>query len=346
MNQKAKYTLIHLMRYWFGLIKPIPPEIIFQKHINSIAILVQERFGDSILVTPLIRNLRNAFPDLEITLIGVRADNEILRHDPHISRFYNLYNMTFSDKKVLFRNQFDLLFNTKDHPSFKFLYLSRKIKASYRIGIDHPLHYGYFHHLIHLDDELAMAEKNCAILDLLGIKSWKEEIHPYFPAGPVSEEIKKFADQSLMGKVIIGVNLSASSLEKSWKPEKYIKILQEIDTPVIIFSMLDRVGLKRTLEEQFQQVIPSPPTISLFEVAHLVQYCKILISPDTSLIHIASCYNIPVVVMYRTERDSQRFPPYSSNKQILISPSGFVDGITPQRVIEAYQAILGKARTE
>lgn len=345
MKQKPKYLLIRLMRYCFGLIKPLPPESIFRKPINSIAILVQERFGDSILVTPLIGYLRNAFPDLEITLIGVRADNEILRQDPHITQLCNLHNMTWHDKKVLFRKHFDLLFNTKDHPSFKFLYLSRKIEASYRIGIDHQLHYGYFHHLIHLDDQLAMAEKNCAILDLMGIKNWKEEIRPYFPEGPVSREIKQFADQSLIGKIIIGINLSASSLEKSWVPEKYIKILEEIDTPVIIFSMPDRMGLKKALEQQFEQVIASPPTTTLFDVSHLIQCCKILITPDTSLVHIASCYNIPVVVMYRTERDSRRFPPYSNNKRILISPNGFVDGITPGRVIEAYQAILGKGET-
>jgi ADP-heptose:LPS heptosyltransferase len=65
----------------------------------------------------------------------------------------------------------------------------------------------------------------------------------------------------------------------------------------------------------------------------------LLISPDTSFIHLAACYNIPVVVFYRLKIDHIRFPAYSEIQQILISPNGDNNAILPAQVGEAFLRI-------
>ncbi len=327
------------MKYWFGIIKPISREMIRQESLHRVAILVQEKIGDTIILTTLLKHMRVAFPKMEIILIGVRGANEILAHDPHINDLYNLRNISKQDKGALFSSQFDIIFNTKDHPSFTFLYLSRKILARYRIGIDHPLHRGFFHYLIPQQLDTAIVRKHCSFLEFLGVNEWEKDLRPYFPAGPISSEIKAFVEKTVKGKEVIGINLSADSPKRSWKLENYRKLIENIGQPVILLSMPDHLSCKKHLEDEFNHVISSPSTKTIFDAAYLIQHFRLFISPDTSLVHIASCYNTPVVILYTTSLDSRRFPSLSDNRRVLITPTENVDGITPQQIMEAYRSL-------
>ena len=299
-------------------------------------ILVQERIGDTILTTPLLKHLRHAFPRLEIDLVGVREDNEILRHDPYIDHFFNLHRMTLFQKRKLFRKKYDLLYHSKDHPSFTFLKLCRQLKAKLRVGLEHPQHRGNFHYLLPQNAVTATVEKNCSILDLMGSSAWKNDLRPYFNEGPLSPEIENFAESKLKHEKVIGINLSASNIYKSWKLENYRELLRKIDQKIMVFGLPEKHADKECLEKEFSQVIPSPPTPTINDAAHLIKHLKILISPDTSLVHLASCYDIPVIALYRTDLDYKRFPPYSKVQKVLISPTELTDDIPPQAVWEAY----------
>lgn len=337
---QSKLLVIRLMKYWFGVIDQLPPAEISSLSLKKIAILVQERFGDTIVLTPLIKHLRSAYPHLEIVLVGVRSYNQFLENDINVNKLYNLRQTSSAEKNHLFSTKFDIIYNTKDHPSFTFLYLSRKIQAKYRIGIEHPSHRGYYHYLIPQKREDSVLRKNCYLLDYLGVKGWEKDLSPYFPEGPVSKEIKLFVDQKIKDHKVTGINLSASNPLKSWRTENFVYLLNKISQPTVILSMPDKIIDKNLLEQKFKNVITSPTTLTLFDAAYIIRHLKLLISPDTSLIHLAACYNIPVVVLYRLKIDQIRFPAYSEIQKILISPNGDNNAILPAQVMEAYMEIL------
>ncbi|MCK4892957.1 MAG: glycosyltransferase family 9 protein [Calditrichia bacterium] len=338
--KKLKSWLISLLKYRYGIIKPRPLDNFPLEHIKKVVILIQERIGDTILTTPLLKNWRHEFPHMEIDLVGVRDDNEILRDDPHINHFYNLNRLSAREQSELFKRKYDLLFNSKDHASFTFLSLSRKIKARLRVGIEHPQHLGNFHYLLPQAVDTATVEKNCSILSLMGNESWKKDLTPYFNEGPVTPEIEKFAADKIQTGEVIGINLSASNIYKSWKIENYREFLENINQKVIVFSLPEKEQQKESLEKEFTRVIPTPRTPTIQDVAYLVRRLKVLISPDTSLIHLASCYNVPVVALYRTELDYKRFPPYSHLQRVLVSRTELTDDIPPQDVYEAYLSLM------
>ena len=344
MSGRLKSFLISALKFRYGKIAPDSLENFPSREFQRIAILVQERIGDTILTTPLLKHLHRAFPKMKVDLIGVRPDNEILREDPNIHQLYNLSTISGQEKLELFRQDYDLLFNTKDHPSFTFLWLSRRIKAEIRVGLEHRYHRGNFHYLISLPDETATVEKNCALLDLLGVTNWRNDPKPHFTMGPASKEIDQFANQQLQPGEVIGINLSASNIYKSWSSENYRELLKKLQNRVIVFALPDKRDEKERLEKEFPRVIPSPMTPSINDVAFLVKRLKCLITPDTSLVHLASCFNIPVVALYRTPRDYARFPAYSDKQKILISETGLTDDITPEQVWEDFQALLNTSK--
>ena len=176
MKEKLKSCLISLLKYRYGIIDSLPLDRFLSEQVQNAVILVQERIGDTILATPLFKHWRKELPHLNLDVVGVRDDNEILRNDPHIDTFFNLNRMAHTERKKLFNKQYDLLFNSKDHPSFTFLSLSRKISARIRVGLEHPQHLGNFHYLLPHAVDTATVEKNCSILSLLGTKKWREDL--------------------------------------------------------------------------------------------------------------------------------------------------------------------------
>ncbi len=162
---------------------------------------------------------------------------------------------------------------------------------------------------------------------------------PYLPEGPVSEDIQEFA-KSLAGKKLTGINLSASNRSKEWGVDRWQTFLEKVDEEVIILSTADHIKNKKFLEDRFTQVIPSPQTVTIFDVAYLVKHMRVLVTPDTSLVHIASCYNTPIVALYRLERDLKKFKPLSQVNRVVVTPTGVIDDIIPEDVLKLYYSVL------
>ena len=331
VNQKIKKGLVKIILFLIGALKQ---KETFEGELKSIIILAQEKFGDAILLTPLLRNLRRASPDLEIHVMTNSPINSFFERDPNVTAVHKGKNHYISLFKLRRAKEFDVLFCSKDHPSFTFLYQSRLLKARYRVGIHHAYHVGFFHHLIDVDFHQHVIEKNCALLDYLNLQYTQKDCRPYFPECKVSDEIKQFV-LNISGKKNIGVNLSAGQKEREWPVKKWANLIDSIDAPVVVFAMPDRREDKETLERSHANVITSPATASIYEVGAILQHLDVLISPDTSLIHVASCYDVKVVGLYKSNViHIERFYPYLVEHRKCISTTDFVEDIPVEDVIK------------
>ncbi len=331
----TKRLAVMAIKYIFGT---RPSGKIFDGKVQSIVILGQERFGDLIVLTPLIRALRSYFPEAKITLIGVTNMVSFLTPDPNLTRVVNIKRIKASERREILRDHYDLFFNPKDHPSFTFLLLTARINARYKVGIYHRAHIGYFDYMHFFDDAAPTVEKNMGLLHFLDIPFEKKDLKPYLPAGEISSNVTGFIEE-LAGVKPIGINLSASNPGKEWSLANWRALISEIDRPVIILAMPDDAGKKKLLEGEFKHVLPSPPTRTLLDAGFLIAQLNLLITTDTALVHVAGCYNTPVVVLYRLERDMKKFPPASDINRIFISPTSDLADISPDQVAAAVKDI-------
>ena len=339
IRSKAKRILIKLMLL---ILRPVESQSEFEGQLKSIIILAQEKIGDAILLTPLFKNLRRVFPEIEIHVVALSPVYPFFENDPNVDVVYKVKQNYLAYFQSLRKKKFDLLFSTKDHPSFTFLYQSRIIPAKYRIGIFHPYHRGFFNYLIQLDFHQHIIEKNLAILEFLNIPLTDEDRRPYLPENNIPNEIRSFSSK-ISNLNCIGINLSAGEKDREWSFEKWAAFLKEIDFKVIIFATQDRNDDKQKLENMFGHVVQSPITKTIFEVGHILQHLKLLISPDTALIHLASCFKIDVVGLYRSKViHLTRFYPYLVNNQVLISPTSRIEDIPMREVIDAVNVMVSK----
>ncbi len=328
--------LARLIVMLYGRIEERGP---FEGPVDSIIIIAQEKLGDAILLTPLLRNLRRALPHAEIHVAAMRRNIHFFESDTNVDAVYRLKPNYISYFRALRKKRFDLLFNTKDHPSFTYLAQSRFIRARYRVGIYHPGHEGFFNHLIRMDHFRHIIEKNCRLLDFLGIPYDEEDTRPSLPQGRISREMSTFLSD-ISGTEFLAANLSAGDRNREWPLEMWIDLLGRLERKVIILSTPDRVGDKRALEEMFDHVLPSPPTRSIFEAGEIIKHARLLISPDTSLIHAASCTATPVVGLYRADPNhTRRFYPYLVPNQSLVSTTDCISDIPVGDALDAVGAM-------
>jgi ADP-heptose:LPS heptosyltransferase len=316
---------------------------VFQGNLDSILIIAQEKLGDAILLTPLIGNLRRALPNLQIHVVTFSSVFDFFRNDGNVDAVYRGKNHYISYHKAMKRRRFDVLFNTKDHASFTGLYQSRILPARHRVGISHPFHRGYFHHTLDFDYHRHVVEKNIALLDYLGIPYEEEDCRPYLPEGPLSEEFKDF--EPSIERRVTGINLSAGDPEREWPLEKWKDFLGSLRSPVMVFAMPDRSEDKHELVRTFDHVMMTPPTRSIYDVGRLMQHLDYLVTPDTSLVHLASCYSIPTVALYGADPEQiERFYPYLVPHRMVRSPGERVADIAVSDVVEATESLMDEVK--
>jgi len=316
----------------------------FRGPLDSVAILAQEKLGDCVLLTPLVRNLRRAFPDLDIHIIAFsRASASFFMNDPEVTAVHLAKKQPRRYFREVLSREFDLLFNTKDHPSTHFLLQSALIRARFKVGHKNPFHEGLYDRLLDTEFHLHMALKNCALLPLLGIIADREACRPSLPAMPVTEELTTFLGK-IEGDTPIGVNISAGEPNRLWMEEKWKALTGRLPGKrFVVLSGPDDLDAKRRLEASCPNVVASPPTRNLYEASRIVSMLRLLVTPDTSMVHVASSTGTPVVGLYReAPQDISRFGPYAIPYEIVISPTGEVSGIEPDEVASAMTRLLAR----
>lgn len=314
----------------------------FTGSLESIAILAQEKLGDCILLTPLIRNLRRARPALEIHLIVFsQASAAFFRNDPDVTSVHQAKKQPWRYFREVLSRRFDLLFNTKDHPSTHFLIQSVIIPARFRVGHKNLFHEGLYDRLVDMEYHSHMALKNCALLTVLGIVSSREECHPSIPAMPLPDGLNAFLDE-LEATPTFGINISAGVPNRLWTIEQWKALLARFPNErFIVLSGPDDSEKKQRLEKSCKNILASPATRNLFEAACIVSKLRLLVTPDTSMIHVASAEKTPVVGLYReAPQDISRFGPYDVPCELLISKTGLVSDIEADAVADAIRRLL------
>ena len=105
-----------------------------------------------------------------------------------------------------------------------------------------------------------------------------------------------------------------------------------------IYKNIVRLSQKMSLP----YVIPSYKTASILDVAAIIQNLQLIITPDTSIVHIASAFNIPIVSIHEKNNDSYRlFAPKSQHSKTVFSEfSDRLDGYNIDNIIRDSMDLL------
>lgn len=308
---------------------------------RSVAVLVPHGLGDAILLTPFLRLLRLRFPAVQIhVLVFSGAIHGFFRNDPNVTAVHYPGHGRLRYVAGLLRHRFDVLYNPKDRPSRTFLLHGALLRPRFTIGQEVALHHELFDYLLEVDFHTNMALKNCAAMKAFGQSPEPADCRPYVPPMPLSPAVEAWS--STQPGDLIGLNISAGKPNRRWVEAHWSALIRRFPSHrFMVFSAPEDVGTRHAIETGASNVVASPPTANLYEVSVMVARLRLLVSPDTSLVHVASATGTPVVGLYNNERRSQtRFGPFLVPYEIVASPTTFVSDLPVEDVADAVRRML------
>ena len=246
------------------------------------------------------------------------------------------------------RQKYDLLIDPKDHQSSESSVFARIIRADRKIGFNPPGK-SYFNDSLPGDEankKLHYSEKVLRPLELFGQKMPGKPVKPILDEAPESSEkvIAFFEECASEPKIL--VNISASRMARMWPEKNWIDFFNTAS-----FNGRFVMSFAPSEKEMAERISNASPNVELFrtsgfmDVVSLVKNCDMVVTPDTSIVHIASAFDKPLISMFcNIPKMYTKFHPLSTLQIILKSPEGVdsIESITPSDLRNAFESMLKK----
>jgi len=314
------------------------------KESKSVLILKYDRIGDMVVTTPIFRELKKAYPNISISVLASKENRDVIKYNPYIDNIYiNYKNRIFHDFPILLKlrkKAFDICIEL-EHSVIPHAILRLKIINPKKIiSIHKDGRYGVKGTELNLYDYFTDKDKKSHFgkiwLDTLFFFGVTPDSYRYdFFLSDIERDKAKVFTNSLGKKIKIGINTEGSFIEKSIQKKELQRICIGLynnfkNIVIVILTSPSKLQEKKKLilELNLDFVIPSYKTETIIEVAALIEQLDLIITPDTSIVHIASSFDKPLVTIHENNKDSYRLwsPTSKLNNTIFAKSSyGLVD---------------------
>jgi ADP-heptose:LPS heptosyltransferase len=157
------------------------------------------------------------------------------------------------------------------------------------------------------------------------------------PVLPISPESAEYVQQvlidwsaeyslySLTHRSFVICNLSAGSPNRYWTPQNWILVVRFLLTRnhfIILTSMPSDKELAHMIRTATSDAVCIFPSRSIHDVVALIASAHLVITPDTSAVHIASAFDVPCIALFHSVWwNRYKFAPRSLHSWIVQSPS-------------------------
>jgi|Deesub1362A_J573_1020465.scaffolds.fasta_scaffold00073_90 lipopolysaccharide heptosyltransferase II len=299
-------------------------------HPKKILVIQSHLIGDVVMVTPMLRALRKAYPDAQISLLANEFAKDLLEGLPYVDRIitmkfpwaaydYSLKNLTgvLHTIRRLRKENFDLAIDAQiDMRNAFLMYLAG---ARRRLGYDITGGRAFLTDVPELPaDVFNLLEARLALLSYLNIDTGDKKTEL-----PVTETNIEWAESymqqhNLNRHKTIAVHPGASAKEKLWQPEKFAIVIEYLNfrgyQPVIIEGPKDKDVVDSIAA--ICKTVPPRLKSNLKNVVAFVSRCRLVICLDSAALHLAAATGTPAVAIYGPKWP-ELTKPFSDNIEII-----------------------------
>lgn len=325
LNKQITYPIVGK---WYRI--PYLKRKLDPKEIKSILFLRPDAIGDMIVSTPLWRIMKKRNPNIEIGVAGSFRNNDVLRADSDVD---HIHSYDLDNKKELhieMRKVRELDYNAVflckiDKKAYGAFLCSKSTKTGYTLGLstDHDVRHDRLFSLApfmphevregHMTDQLLYMLEHQFELG----KVTDDERQPSIIIDPVVFEQTKQKVLDLLEvhnvSSMIVLNTQARNEFLEWGNSNSLELAERVianfpDTLILLTSSPQR---EHTLTEYLKTTphhrnIIYFPTYDLHEMFSVVRLSKMVITPDTSVVHMAAAERKPLISFF--PRPSQWAP--------------------------------------
>jgi heptosyltransferase II len=281
---------------------------------RNIIVRMPNWIGDLVMATPILSDLRKAYPEAHITAMCRSPICELLKEDPEINELFCFSKASGFGRRIERRNiieklrkgDYDLgILLTHSFSSAWWFWLGKvQIRLGYECNGRKPLltHSLPFPKNIQ-NQHLVVTYK--MLLEPLGIPISDTPPRLYLSSRELKDARTLLRQHRIPeGALIVGINPGATyGSAKCWLPERFREVterlLRDKDVYIVYFGDQATVSLVKEICAGLPpRVINLAGMTSLRELSSLMSHCDVILTNDSGPMHIADAIGIPIVALF------------------------------------------------
>ncbi|OGU27228.1 MAG: lipopolysaccharide heptosyltransferase II [Ignavibacteria bacterium GWA2_54_16] len=304
--------------------------------INKTLVIRFSSIGDIVLTSPLLRVLRARFPKSQIDFVTRTEFAELIRSNQNVNRTFEFdaaggFEALQRLKKTIREERYDLLVDLHDSLRSKYL---RSIRGPKRVVVDKRIlersmlvkfKKNVFRGVVSVVDRYIETLKD------FGIENDQKGLELHIPDEVLFGVSGKLAPLKLNRfEKVVALCPGARHFTKRWPAERFARVgsafVQKLDAKVLLFGGAADEPLCRQIAWELNNQAGTDRASSfaghlgLLETAAAMQYCDVVITNDTGLMHIAAAMRRKIVAIFGSTVKEFGFSPYDPSAVVVERP--------------------------
>jgi ADP-heptose:LPS heptosyltransferase len=314
---------------------------------KKILVVALGRIGDLVLITPIFPALKQDNPEHEVHVLAGRNNYKTIAHHPFIDKLHVYRKRPLDTLKLLYKlrkERYELWIDPKDHPSSESRLFVRLCNPPTSVGFNDSKHRLFSHSVTGAAEHYGvhLTLRALRALEPLGIRSTNSR--PVLAVDEASSRsLREFLTRNKMDSYCY-VNISATDPARHWTTEHwiaFIKVLEEEGRDVVLCcTPADDAHGRAILAATKNTVLYRTPSIEYVLAA--VHAAELVVTVDTSIVHIASAFNKPILSLHANMyREYSKYRPLSDIAHMAMAPceNALVPEIPFALVLDGYRAV-------
>ena len=278
--------------------------------------------GDIVLSTPLIKKIKDTYPDSDITYVTTPSGEAILKNNPHLNNII-VYDKRGEHKgisgvwqlgKRLRYENFNMVITP--HRYLRSSMLSWLSRSPIRKGYDIASGSCLFTEKIKYDRTKHEVEKLLSFVAPENKKRYEIELYPGKKEKMKGDNLWK--ENLLEDKKVVVLAPGSKWFTKQWPVEYFNKLAKSLkklsNVRLIVVGGKDEINLPIEKEN----IIDMRGKTSLLELADILSRADVVVTNDSSPIHIASAFKKPkIFALFGPTIEKFGFFPWSLNSKVF-----------------------------
>ncbi|HPW66651.1 MAG TPA: glycosyltransferase family 9 protein [Salinivirgaceae bacterium] len=282
--------------------------------IQKILIIRFSSIGDIVLTTPLLRAIKKERPEIEIHFLVKREFYPVVEYNPNIDKVHKYRGDLRDTIESLHAEKFDFIVDLQNNIR------SHKIKR--RLGVKSAKvnklnikKWLYVNFKINKLPDRHIVDRYFETLSTLGVKNDFKGLEVFSEpnADKIFEKLEGFEKKNY-----VVVATGAAHYTKQVPSKILIEILNKVNKPVIFTGGSgDIPKAKKIIKKLTCPTFNACGLCSIGQTSEIVKYSKVVITPDTGVMHIAAAHYRPTVSVWGNTVPAFGMYPYMPQNQSL-----------------------------
>ncbi len=322
---------------------------------KRVIIFRPDRLGDMVITLPLVDALKQFFPHLKISILASPKNIGLIKDDKRFDKVFlyskNIWRLPGELLKVK-KEKFDCIIDTVFEDSVTTLYLTHYCASGKPIVGMGKKRFSRYYDLNFDNTGGHIIDNTLKLVNAFGIDSSKAGgyTQPWLSQSDLERASKYFGSFGQPGsyQFKVGLNLSSGAPSRVWQKEKWIDLISLIlkimpESQLILITVPAEKAFAENIKALFpERVHVVPDNLDILGVSAIIKNLDLLVTPDTSLVHIARAFHVPVAGLYtRFAKNFNLWHPYGMKEEAIraVNEDNIFD-ITVAQVMDKIQSLV------